>query len=245
MDLSLEFPMRLLTALFAATALAACSQAPTAKKTETAPAAATPAAPASDALPGAYRMDLSHTSVNFRVSHLGFSKWTARFTKMDGTLNFDPANPAAQSVTATIDATSLQTNYPDAKTLDFDAEVEKSFLDTAKYPTITFKSTKVTPTGPNTADLTGDLTLHGVTKPVTLKATFNGGYKPNAMDPGGRIGFSAHGVFKRSDFGITYGIPAPGTNMGVGDDVEVIIETEFQMVSPPPVQGAPATPPKG
>ena len=236
--------MRLVTILVAATALAACSQAPSAKKTDAAPAAA-PAAPTSDALPGDYRMDLAHTSVNFRVSHLGFSKWTARFTKMDGTLKFDPANPAAQSVAVTIDATSLQTNYPKPAELDFDAEVETSFLDAARYPTITFRSTKVTPTGPNTADLTGDLTLHGVTRPVTLKATFNGGYKPNAMDPGGRIGFSAQGAFKRSDFGISYGIPAPGTNLGVGDDVEVIVETEFQMASPPPVEGAPAAPPKG
>lgn len=236
--------MRLLTALLAATALAACSQ-PAAKKTEAAPAAPAPAAPASDALAGDYKMDLAHTSVNFRVSHLGFSKWTARFTKMDGTLKFDPANPTAQNVTATIDARSLQTNYPDAATLDFDTEVETKFLDTPRYPTITFRSTKVTPTGANTADLTGDLTLHGVTRPVTLKATFNGGYKPNAMDPGGRVGFSAHGSFKRSDFGVSYGIPAPGTNMGVGDEVEVIIETEFQMVSPPPVQAAPAAPPQG
>ena len=85
--------------------------------------------------------------------------------------------------------------------------------------------------------ITGDLTLRGVTKPVVLEAVWDGGYKPNAMDPGGRVGFSAHGKFKRSGFGIRYGLPAPGAAMGVGDEVEVIIETEFTMVNPP----APAT----
>jgi len=69
-----------------------------------------------------------------------------------------------------------------------------------------------------------------VTKPVTLEATFNGGYKASGMDPmGNRIGFSAHGAFKRSDFGIKFGVPAPGTDFGVGDEIEVTIEGEFTM----------------
>ena len=165
---------------------------------------------------------------HLRLSHLGLSHYTARFTKVDGKLAFDPANPAAQSITATIDAASLQTNYPDPAQLDFDTQVEKEFLEAAKFPQITFTSTKVEPTGPRTARVTGDLTLRGVTKPVTLEATFNGGYKPNAMDPtGARVGFSAKGALKRSDFGISYGIPAPGTTMGVGDEIEVTIESEF------------------
>ena len=76
--------------------------------------------------------------------------------------------------------------------------------------------------------MTGDLTLHGVTHPVVLEATFNGGYKAGQMDPSGaRVGFSAHGVFRRSDFGIAYGLPAPGATMGVGDEIEVNIESEF------------------
>ena len=83
-------------------------------------------------------------------------------------------------------------------------------------------------TGPHAAKVTGDLTLHGVTKPVTLQVTYNGGYPPSSFDPGGaRIGFSAHGTLKRSAFGVSAGIPAPGTNMGVGDDVDIAIETEF------------------
>jgi polyisoprenoid-binding protein YceI len=223
--------MRLALTLAALTTLAACSPRP-AEDTKTAAApAATPAPaaaqPPSDAPAGRYKLDLSHTSVNFRLSHIGLSRYTARFTKADGELVFDPANPAAQSVTATIDARSLQTNYPDAAKLDFDAMVEKDFLDAPNHPQITFKSTKVEPTGPRTAKITGDLTLKGVTKPIVLEATWNGGYKPMAMDPGGRVGFSAHGTFKRSDFGVTAGLPAPGTTMGVGDEIEVFIETEF------------------
>ena len=190
------------------------------------PAAAAP--PITEAPAGVYVMDLSHTSVNFRLLHLGLSHYTARFTKVDGKLTFDPANLAAQGVTAVIDADSLQTNFPDPAKLDFDTQVETQFLAAAKFPKITFTSTKVEPTGPRTAKVTGDLTLHGVTKPVTLEATFNGGFKAGQMDPSGaRIGFSAKGVFKRSDYGIGYGIPAQGTNFGVGDQIEVIIETEF------------------
>lgn len=223
--------MRAFLIPIALAALAACSPRPAG---EPKTAAATPeakAAPAAAKAPreapaGVYTMDLDHTSVVFRVPHMGLSHYTARFTKAEGQLTFDPANPAAQSVTATIDAGSLATAYPGAAKLDFDAQIEKEFLDTAKYPQITFKSTKVEPTG-ETARVTGDLTLHGVTRPVVLEVTYNGGYKGGGMDPNPRIGFSARGTFKRSDFGIAFGIPAPGSAFGVGDDVEVIIETEF------------------
>ncbi|MFO1015164.1 MAG: YceI family protein [Caulobacteraceae bacterium] len=221
--------------------LAACakpSEAPKPSMAPAAPAASTASgdlglggielAAKSDAPAGAYGIDKAHTSVNFRISHMGFSSYTARFTKIDATLNFDRANPAAMSVSATIATNSLQTNYPGTD-VNFDAELTgANWLDAAKYPAITFKSTSVAVTGPNTAKVTGDLTLHGVTKPVTLDVTFNGGYAAMAMDPGGsRIGFSARGMIKRSDFGLAAGIPAPGTNMGVSDNIEVIIETEF------------------
>jgi polyisoprenoid-binding protein YceI len=102
-----------------------------------------------------------------------------------------------------------------------------NWLDAGKFPAIGFKSTSVEPTGPRTARITGDLTLHGVTKPVVLEAAFNGGYKGHPMDPHARVGFSAKGSFKRSDFGVAFGVPAPGSTMGVGDAVDVTIETEF------------------
>ena len=229
--------MRRLLSLAALVALTACSPRPegaekTAPKPETT-AAPTAAQPPADAPAGQYTLDPTHTRVTFRVSHIGLSHYTSRFTRADGKLSFDPAKPAAQSVTATIDARSIETDYPDP-TLDFDALIQKEFLDAATHPQITFKSTKVEPTGPRTARLIGDLTLKGVTKPVVLEATWNGGYKPGSMDPAGaRVGFSAHGTLKRSDFGITYGLPAPGTTMGVGDDIAVAIETEFTMKPPP------------
>jgi polyisoprenoid-binding protein YceI len=225
--------MKALLIPIALATLAACSPRPAGESKTAATTPAAKAAPAAakaprDAPAGIYTMDMEHTSVVFRVPHMGLSHYTARFTKADGQLTFDPANPAAQGVTATIDAGSLATAYPDPAKLDFDAQIEKEFLDTAKYPQITFRSTKVEPTGAETARVTGDLTLHGVTRPVVLEVTYNGGYKAGGMDPKGhRIGFSAHGTFKRSDFGIAYGVPAPGTTFGVGDDVEVIIETEF------------------
>jgi Uncharacterized conserved protein len=211
-------------------ALTACAPKP-AEPAKTAAAATAPVAssdgmtvPPNTAPAGIYTLDKSHTHVGFRVSHLGFSHYTADFDKVDGKLTFDPANPSAMTVEATIDPKSLDLNAPPAGF--HDQLLGKTWFDAAAFPTITFKSTKVDVTGPKTATVTGDLTLHGVTRPVTLAATFNGGYAANAFD-GARIGFSAKGVLKRSDFGMGYGLPAPGTNMGVSDNVEFTIETEF------------------
>jgi polyisoprenoid-binding protein YceI len=214
-------------------ALAACAPKPAEQaKTAKVETAAAPAAPTTDGMTvppntapaGAYALDKAHTNLSFKVSHLGFSHYTADFDKVDGKLRFDPANPSAMTVEAAIDPKSLDLNTPPAGF--HDQLLGKTWFDAAAFPSISFKSTKVEVTGPKTANVTGDLTLHGVTKPVTLAVTFNGGYAANAFD-GARIGFSAHGALKRSDFGMGYGLPAPGTNMGVSDNVEIAIETEF------------------
>lgn len=197
-------------------------------------AAEAPAKPLAPIPAGAYTLDKSHASLNFSVSHLGFSNYTARFASFDAKLTFDPANPAASTVEATIDVNSLELPAPPAGFAD--TLKGPQWLDAGKYPTITFKSTKVEPAGGDKARITGDFTLHGVTKPVTLDATFNGGYAGHPMDPNARIGFSAKGSFKRGDFGVAYGIPAPGTTMGVSDEVEVTIEAEF---SGPPLLSVP------
>jgi polyisoprenoid-binding protein YceI len=103
---------------------------------------------------------------------------------------------------------------------------------------MTFQSTGVTLTGDRTAEVTGDLTLHGVTKPVTLSVTYNGGYGHFPLDPGGaRIGFSATGSLNRSDFGMPWGIPAPGSTIGVSDRVDIVIEAEFINPDAPRPQG--------
>ena len=221
----------------AVAALAACSP-PTAKKAESPPPAAAPAKPATPQVPaGDYKLDKAHANLEFKVNHLGFSHYTARFSDFDASLKFDPANPAASSVEATIDPRSLALPTPPA---GFKTELTgPQWLDAGKYPAITFRSTKVEVTGANTAKVTGDFALHGVTKPVVLDVTFNGGYAGHPMDPHARIGFSAHGVFKRSEFGIGFGVPAPGSTMGVSDEVEVQIDAEF---SGPPLATAPAAP---
>lgn len=173
---------------------------------------------------GLYALDPSHSTVVFRLSHLGFSKYTAGFGKIAGDLQFDPAKPEASALSVAIDAKSLLLPNPPA---GFHATLTgPQWLDAGKCPQIAFKSTQVTRTGADTADIAGELTVHCVTKPVTIAAKFNGGYPPNAYD-GARLGFSGKTSFRRSDFGLAYGIPAPGTNMGVGDTVDVTIESEF------------------
>ena len=233
-----------LPAFAALAVLAACSQPAANKAAEpdaNASAAAPAAAPAADPnsiAAGAYKVDASHTSVTFTVSHLGFSNYTGQFEKVEINANLDPANPANSTVEATIDPRSLSIPSPPA---GFVAElIGPQWLDAARFPAITFKSTKVEPTGPNTAKVTGDFTLHGVTKPLTLEVVFNGGWKGIDMDPNARAGFSATGSFKRSDFGVAYGVPAPGTTMGVGDEVKVAIEAE--LTGPPLAPAAAAAP---
>ena len=177
---------------------------------------------------GTYRIDIGHTRLLFRVSHLGFSMYTGFFREIDATLAFDPAKPETMHLTASVKTASVETMYPDPA-LDFNAVLAGAdLLDAAQFPEMTFASTAVALTGEATADVTGDLTLHGVTKPVTLAVTFNGGYGHFPMDPGGaRIGFSATGEILRSDFGMGFGVPTPGSEFGVGDEVQIIIETEF------------------
>lgn len=225
-------------------ALAACAPKSEQAQTETTqspPTAAAQAEPPVDVPAGAYTIDQAHTSVLFRVSHVGFSNYTARFKRASAQLQFDPKNLAASSVTVNVETKSLETDYPNAAELDFNAELTgEQWLDAARYPQITFRSTSVEVTGARTIRIHGDLSMHGVTRPMTLDARFNGGYAGHPMDKHARIGFSAHGTLKRSEFGVSYGIPAPGSTFGVGDEVEVIVETEF---SGPPWANAPADAP--
>lgn len=218
---------RLLTALPVLVLLAA---SPSAALPADAAKDGTVAAPAPDLLAGTYKVDLDHSTIVFRVDHLGMSNFTAQFRDFSGALVLDPARPETSSVTVEIDVASLQT--PIRSVPGFDKTLAgPDWLDGAAHPKITFKSTRVTRTGPETADIAGDFTLRGVTRPIVLKAKFNGGWKPNAYD-GARVGFSATTSFKRSDFGMTYGVPAPGTKLGVSDEVQVAIETEWSQGKP-------------
>lgn len=177
---------------------------------------------------GAYHLDPQHARLLVSVNHLGFSEYITLFKTFTADLGFDPASPEKMSLSVSIDPTSIETFYGDPK-LDFNAVIAgESFLDAAKYPAITFKSTAIRQTGPDAAAVTGDLTLHGVTKPVTLRVHYNGGYAGNPLDPAGaRIGFSAEGAIFRSDFGMALGLPPAGSTMGIGDLVAIRIEVEF------------------
>jgi polyisoprenoid-binding protein YceI len=195
------------------------------------PPASTAAVPA-----GSYTLDKQHASLIFRVNHLGFSNYTARFKRFDARLEFDPGSLVASKVVATVDADSLETDFPDPAKVDFNAELKgEQWLNVARFPEMKFESGQVDVTGENTVRIKGNLTLHGITRPIVLEARFNGGYAGHPMDPNARIGFSAQGTLKRSEFGMAYGIPAPGTTMGVGDEVSVVIEAEF---TGPPWAGA-------
>jgi polyisoprenoid-binding protein YceI len=241
----MELVMKRFLILLALAALAACSQkdAPPraragAAQTAAAPAAAEPAAEpagepssaaahAPDVPAGDYKVDKAHTSLIFRVNHLGFSHFTARFRGIDAQLHFDPRNLAATQLTATVDARSIETDYPDPK-YDFNGELQgEPWLNAVKFPEITFRTTQVEDLGNSALRVHGELTLRGISRPLVLDATYNGGYARHPMDPQPRVGFSAHGVLRRSDFGIADGIPAAGTNLGVGDQVAITIESEF------------------
>lgn len=177
---------------------------------------------------GEYRIDPSHTSLLFRVNHLGFSMYTARFTGVEAELIFDPKAPTRAKLNVTIAVNSLETDFPTPDVLDFDKElISKNWLDAETYPEMTYRSTSVSQQKDGKLIINGELSLHGKTKPVTLIGSYNGGYAGHPMDKNARIGFSATGTLNRSDFGISFGIPTPGTTMGVSDAVEIIIETEF------------------
>lgn len=235
---------RLLTICAIAT-LAACSPSDDGKAKEQAPppaaVALAPPAPAAivpmktDAPAGAYKLDKAHASLLFRVSHIGFSNYTGRFQSFDAQLTLDPANPAASSVTATIDPKSLGLENPPPGFVD--EMTGAKWLDAKGFPQMTFRSTKIDLTSANTARITGDFTFHGVTLPVTLDASFNGGYAGNAFEPNARIGFSARGSLKRAAFGVKEGVPPPGSTFGVSDNVDIILEAEFT--------GPPLTAPPG
>ncbi len=170
-----------------------------------APVAAPAMAPVAAPPGGEYKLDKSHASLILRASHMGFSTYTTRFSRFDSELTFDPKNLPASKIVTTIDASSFEMDA--APQMCLDIMKGPQMLDTAKYAQITFKSERVRITGSKTMEITGTLTLHGVTRPMVLSATYNGGYAGMPqMDPNARVGFSAHGSLKRSDFGMTFGV---------------------------------------
>jgi polyisoprenoid-binding protein YceI len=163
-----------------------------------------------------YTVDPGHTYVSFAISHLGFSTMRGKFNGQTGSLQFDPTAKKA-SVMIEIDAASIDTGH--AKR---DAHLQSpDFLNAVENPTITFKSTRATWNGAKPATVTGDLTLLGVSKPVTLTITsMNCG--PNPFSKKETCGFDATGSITRTDFGVTYGAPAIGEVLDLQIEFEAI-----------------------
>lgn len=202
--------MRLVAALLAIAAVPALAQ-------DAAPSVAPGAPDPSRIVAGTYNVDPNHTQVLFTVTHLGFSKYTGQFTQPSGTLILDPKHPEAAKVDIT---------FPIARVLTtvtaLDEHLQKpEFFDAAKFPTGHFVSTKVA-VSDRVAKITGNLTLKGVTKPVTLEARFIGAGAAPMGPPKINIGFAATTTIKRSDFGISYGIPL------VSDEVALTINAAFE-----------------
>lgn len=165
---------------------------------------------------GRYEMDPDHCSITFDVDHFKYSRFTMRFDRKHGTLDWNAGGLEQSTASVTIDAASIDTNVP---LLDKMVKSD-SMLDVARYPEIRFVSTRFERTGESRGTLSGDLTIRGVTQPVTLDVTFNG-FAPDPLTKKDTLGFSADGRFSRAKFGLTTWYPA------VGDDLHVRIQAEF------------------
>jgi polyisoprenoid-binding protein YceI len=193
-----------------AVALAIALATPALANPETTDPAKTPA--------GRYELDSRHASLVVRVVHMGFSHYTMRFKVLSGSFVYDPASWRTTAVTITVDPRSIETAES-----AFDRTVA-GYFEPDKYPTISFVSTELKPLedvqGGAAGELTGNLTLHGVTKPVTLNVVYNGA-GPGLLGAGVRMGFSGTGRIKRSDFDVSGGRPF------AGDDVDLQFDVEF------------------
>jgi polyisoprenoid-binding protein YceI len=169
---------------------------------------------------GSWKIDPMHSSAQFSVRHLGVSTVRGAFTKVSGSATFDPADPSKTTLDATMDAASVDTRV---EMRDNDLR-SPNFLDVQKYPTITFHAKHAQASGPGKLQITGDLTIHGVTKEVELDVD---GPSAQVKDPWGnqRIGASATTKINRKDFGVN---GAPGV---VGDEIMITIDAE--LIQPP------------
>ena len=170
--------------------------------------------------PGTYVLDPAHGKITWSVDHMGFSTYVGQFSDVSATLDLNSADPSASKLEATVRTGSAGT-FSDGldkhlKTADF--------FDVAKHPTASFRATSIRRTDADSADIAGNLTLRGVTKPIVIKADFNqAGVNP--VDKIYTVGFDGHAKIKRSDFGINYGLPA------LGDEVTLHFEAEFKRKS--------------
>jgi polyisoprenoid-binding protein YceI len=166
---------------------------------------------------GKYKVEPNHTAVLFCIRHMGIADYCGRFNKVTGSLSFNGSQPDKSSTEIAIDMTSVDTPSD-----VLDGKLRDEFFEVAKHPAAAFKATAIKVTGKNEGEVTGELTLHGVTKPVTLKTTFNGG-QPHPLANAYVIGFSAMTSFKHADFGF----PSVAWRVFIGDEIKLYIEAEF------------------
>jgi polyisoprenoid-binding protein YceI len=173
------------------------------------------------AAPVSYKIDPNHTNVVAGWNHFGFSHPTASFIKVDGVIVYDAANVGKSSVKVTIPLSGLDTGVA-----DLDEHLRSGdFFDAEKYPTITFSSTRTEAAGENKLRVSGDLTVHGVTKPVVLDVTLNkSGEHP--LGKRAAIGFDASTTIKRSEFNVAKFVP------NVSDEITIRITTEAMVPKP-------------
>jgi polyisoprenoid-binding protein YceI len=174
----------------------------------------------SSAFAANYTLDSSHGEVGFSVKHLMISNVKGNFSKFKGGFEFDAAKKELKNISVEIDAASVSTNEPKR-----DEHLKSpEFLDTAKFGQMTFKGEKAEFKGDKPVKVSGTLTLHGVSKPVTLDIDYGG----TAVDPWGnhRVAFTASTTIKRKDYGLTWNKQLDGGGVVVGDDVKINIESE-------------------
>lgn len=167
---------------------------------------------------GSYVLDPAHGKITWSVDHMGFSTYVGQFTDVAATLDLDVRNPAASTLSATIDTDSVGTLND-----QLDSHLRTAdFLDTANFPQAQFTATSMRLIDRDSAAITGNLTLRGVTRPVTIEADFNqAGINP--VDQKYTLGFDGEATIKRSDFGINHGLPM------LGDEVTLSLEAEFKL----------------
>ena len=169
---------------------------------------------------GQYVADIAHTSLHWRIRHFGLSNYTARFTGIEATLEWNKDDPAQSKLEVEIDPLSVETDFPFPEKEDFDATIGSAEHMLAARP-IVFRSTGIRLTGERTGIVAGDLTFRGQTHPAELRVVFNGSMAEHPLDGLAKLGFSASATIKRSLWGLDFALDA------LGDDIDLVIETEF------------------
>jgi polyisoprenoid-binding protein YceI len=174
-----------------------------------------------------WQLDPAHSAAHFSVRHLMISNVRGEFTKLTGSAQINPADLAKSTVEVTIEAGSLSTREPQR-----DEHLRSpDFFDVAKFPTLTFRSKRIEALGPEDFKLTGDLTIHGVTKQVTFDVE---GPTPSVKDPWGnvRAGITASTKVNRKDFGLVWNAVTEAGGVVVGDEVKITVDAELIQLAP-------------